>query len=70
MSYHGFGLLSSQQYVWMPILLLTLIGIYFLNKGINQTKKEAQAEIGQTNVVFSIILILMCVFGFWWYYLK
>ncbi|PWM79913.1 MAG: hypothetical protein DBY41_06755 [Clostridium sp.] len=70
MSFHGFGLLSSHQYAWIPILLLALVGVYFFNKGIQQSQKEAQAEIGQTNIIFSIILIAMCIAGFCWYYLK
>ena len=51
-------------------IIVSLVGVYFFNKGIQQSQKEAQAEIGQTNIIFSIILIAMCIAGFWWYYLK
>lgn len=70
MSFHGISAFVGKDNIIYVCLILGVIGFYFLNKGLRQVNKEAQQETGQTNIVYSIILLLIDAFLFWYYFLK
>lgn len=68
MKFRGLPFVSTQNVV-IVVIILGAIGFYFLQKGIKQMNSEVQAETGQTNVIYSVILLLIDAAIFWYYYL-
>lgn len=68
--FHGLSAFFGKGNMIYVCLALGLIGFYFLNKGLQQINKETQQETGQTNIIYSIILLLIDAFLFWYYFIK
>lgn len=67
MKFHGLPFVSTHNVVYV-VIIFGAIGFYFLSKGISQLGKESQVEVGRTNVIYSVILLLMDAAIFYFYY--
>lgn len=67
-SFKGFGILSRDS-ITILIGLLGAAGFFCLIKSIQQLKHETEQNVGQTGVIFSILLLLLDAGLFYFYFI-